>query len=54
MTEVRKYANRLKFGLEAEDEIKDTGIGLGMLSQGIGKVKLHIKKEKTIGMSKKL
>ncbi|CAK82027.1 unnamed protein product (macronuclear) [Paramecium tetraurelia] len=54
MTEVRKYANRLKFGLEAEDEIKDTGIGLGMLSQGIGKVKLHIKKDKPIGLSKKL
>jgi len=31
-TEVRKYKNRLKFGLEAEEEIKDTGIGLGMLS----------------------
>jgi U4/U6 small nuclear ribonucleoprotein PRP31 len=44
MTEVRKFHNRLKFGLEAEEEFRNTGVGMGMLSQGIGKVKLHVNK----------
>ncbi|KAM3135730.1 hypothetical protein pb186bvf_012127 [Paramecium bursaria] len=53
-TEIRKFQNRLKFGAEAEKEIDNTGKGLGMLSQGIGKVKLQTKQNQKIGLSKKL
>ncbi|KAF8819461.1 snoRna binding domain-containing protein [Cardiosporidium cionae] len=49
ITEVRKQANRLKFGLEAEDEpTLEIGKGLGMLgkSTGLGKVRLQVKTKK--------
>ena len=31
MTEIRKYANRVKMGVEAQEEFRDTGEGFGML-----------------------
>jgi U4/U6 small nuclear ribonucleoprotein PRP31 len=45
MSELRKQQNRLKFGEEAEVEVEE-GVGLGMLSQGTGKLKVNIKKAK--------
>ena len=52
MSEVRKQQNRLKFGTDAEEEIEG-GVGLGMLSQGAGKLKVAIKKQK-LKVSKKM
>jgi U4/U6 small nuclear ribonucleoprotein PRP31 len=52
LSELRKQQNRLKFGEEAEVEIQD-GVGLGMLSQGMGKLKVNIKKQK-LKVSKKM
>ena len=52
MSEVRKQQNRLKFAGEAEVELQD-GVGLGMLSQGAGKLKIQIKKQK-LNTSKKM
>jgi len=53
-SEIRKYANRLKFGEEAEDEFRETGHGFGMLgSAGIAKVKLKINKKTNVTLSKK-
>jgi U4/U6 small nuclear ribonucleoprotein PRP31 len=52
MSEVRKQQNRLKFGEEAEEEINE-GVGMGMLTQGSGKLKLQIKKQK-LSTSKKM
>ena len=49
---MRKQQNRLKFGEEAEEEIED-GVGLGMLSQGTGKLRVQIKKQK-LNVSKKM
>ncbi|KAF8820102.1 snoRna binding domain-containing protein [Cardiosporidium cionae] len=49
VTEIRKQANRMKFGLEAEDEpTLEIGKGLGMLgkSTGLGKVRLQVKPKK--------
>jgi len=47
MTEIRKFKNRMKFGEEGQQEIGDTGIGLGMLGhQGIGKVKFNVKQNR--------
>jgi U4/U6 small nuclear ribonucleoprotein PRP31 len=51
MTEVNKYANRMKFG-EAEEEVAD-GVGLGMLGN-MGKVRVHIKKTPKLNPGKKI
>lgn len=52
MSEIRKQQNRLKFGEEAEQEIED-GVGLGMLTQGSGRLRVQIKKQK-LNSSKKM
>lgn len=52
VSEMHKYANRLKFGAEGEQEYAETGIGFGMLSQGIGKVRQAISKQQKVTLSK--
>jgi len=53
MTEFRKQANRMKFGADAEDEYRESGVGFGMLGDtGLGKVKVQVKDRK-INLSKK-
>jgi len=56
MSEVHKYKNRMKFGTDAEEEFRATGIGFGMLSQahGSGRVKINIDKDKRIPLNKNL
>lgn len=48
ITEVRQSFNRLKFGVDAEEEYRETGEGFGMLSKETGKVKLNIDKEQKL------
>ena len=51
MTQLRKQQNRLKFGEEGEEEVAE-GVGLGMLSQASGRLKVPIQKRK-LNLSKK-
>jgi len=46
MSEVRKFQNRINFGEEAQQEYRDTGIGMGLLGKNIGKVRVNIKNNK--------
>jgi U4/U6 small nuclear ribonucleoprotein PRP31 len=47
LTDLRKEANRLKFGEDGEEEFRSTGQGFGMLGKaGIGKVKVTAKNNK--------
>jgi U4/U6 small nuclear ribonucleoprotein PRP31 len=47
LTDLRKEANRLKFGEDGEEEFRSTGQGFGMLGKaGIGKVKVTTKNNK--------
>ena len=50
-SEFKKYANRLKFGEEAEVEFRSTGEGFGMIGSA-GKVKIT-RKEKKQQLTKK-
>lgn len=40
VTELRKQANRMAFGVEAEETLGNTGRGLGLIGKGTGKVRL--------------
>lgn len=40
VTELRKQANRMAFGVEAEETLGNTGRGLGLIGRGTGKVRL--------------
>lgn len=51
ITDINKYANRMKFG-EAEEEVVE-GRGLGMIGN-MGKVRIQIKKTQRINPSKKM
>jgi U4/U6 small nuclear ribonucleoprotein PRP31 len=51
MTEIRKYANRVKMGVEAQEEFRDTGEGFGMLGN-TGKLRVKIA-ARPIGISAK-
>jgi len=49
MTEVRKWANRMKFGEDAQQEFRETGHGFGMLGKdGSGKVRITKKAQKIL------
>jgi len=41
VTELRKEANRIQFGIEAQDEFRDTGRTLGRLGKVTGKLRLN-------------
>lgn len=45
VTEVRKEMNRMQFGVEAQDEFRDSGFAFGMLGKS-GKVKIKASKNK--------
>ena len=51
MTEIRKYANRVKMGVEAQEEFRDTGEGFGMLGN-TGKLRVKVAAQ-AIGISAK-
>ena len=51
MTEIRKYANRVKMDVEAQEEYRDTGEGFGMLGH-TGKLRLKVAAQ-PIGISGK-
>lgn len=42
MTELRKQANRVAFGPNAQDEIGSSGKGLGLINQSMGTGKLRV------------
>lgn len=52
MTEVRKYMNRVPFGVEEQEEYRDTGHTFGMLGQ-TGKLKIKKADHQKIGLSAK-
>ena len=54
MTEYRKMLNTIPFGTEAQAEIGDTGIGLGMIGmKGTGKLRASSNKEQKIKLMEK-
>jgi U4/U6 small nuclear ribonucleoprotein PRP31 len=54
MTEYRKMLNTIPFGTEAQAEIGDTGIGLGMIGmKGTGKLRASSNKEQRIKLMEK-
>lgn len=54
MTDVRKMMNRVQFGVEQQDEFRDTGIGFGMLGKGKTSIKASKNKHKISAKSKAL
>jgi U4/U6 small nuclear ribonucleoprotein PRP31 len=49
VTELRKQANRMAFGVEAEETLGNTGRGLGLIGRGTGKVRLSAEQKGILG-----